>query len=395
MCGKHRGAALARRRRLVVQCGSRRARSASRSKPPKRSRRAQAWIGRSEGGRKRHRPGGIFCGPMDAPRAPRRETRAGSSCDGYLLPSVAVRSCVEPLRFTVKVTLSPGLCPAMIARSFSALATVVPSTATTMSPDFTPAAAAPLPELTSPTVTVPAAVVRMVTPSRACCAFPLAISCETIERTVFDGTAKPTPSLPPESLWICDVTPITLPARSSSGPPELPWLIAASVWIAPSIGVLSGEVISRLSALTMPVVTVPSRPNGLPIATTPSPTERLVESASVSGFSFEAGALTRTTARSVLGSVPTTVPLYVAACVEDEARAERARAAGPAGEGRVRRSLGGVDLDDRRGRVLRDRADGERRRGDVAAGARCGHGDGARVVGVVRQRNRAGACCTS
>ena len=43
------------------------------------------------------------------------------------------------------------------------------------------------------------------------------------------------------------VMPITLPARLNSGPPELPWLIAASVWIAPSIGVLSGAAISRFT----------------------------------------------------------------------------------------------------------------------------------------------------
>ena len=55
---------------------------------------------------------------------------------------------------------------------------------------------------------------------------------------------------------------------SSSGPPELPWLIAASVWITWSIVYWLGEVIWRCSALTMPAVTVRARPNGLPIATT-------------------------------------------------------------------------------------------------------------------------------
>ena len=90
--------------------------------------------------------------------------------------------------------------------------------------------------------------------------------------TVFDGMAKPTPSLPPESLSICALTPMTLPCMLSSGPPELPWLIAASVWIESSIVKLFGDVIWRCSALTMPAVTVSSRPNGLPIATTPSPT---------------------------------------------------------------------------------------------------------------------------
>ena len=52
-----------------------------------------------------------------------------------------------------------------------------------------------------------------------------------------------------------------------SGPPELPGLIATSVWI-------SGRKspVSRDFALTMPAVTVFSRPNGEPIAITHSPT---------------------------------------------------------------------------------------------------------------------------
>ena len=136
---------------------------------------------------------------------------------------------------------------------------------------------------------------------------PVAISCEAISETVLEGTAKPTPSLPPESLSICELTPITRPSESNSGPPELPWLIAASVWIAPSIGVLSGEVISRLSALTMPLVIVLARPNGAPTATTWSPTFTFDESASVSGCSWDAGASISTTATSLAESVPTTV----------------------------------------------------------------------------------------
>ena len=77
---------------------------------------------------------------------------------------------------------------------------------------------------------------------------------------MFDGTAKPIPMLPPDddSIWL--LTPITRPLRSSSGPPLLPLLIAASVWIAPPIGWLLGDVIVRSSALTMPAVTVFSRP---------------------------------------------------------------------------------------------------------------------------------------
>ena len=109
------------------------------------------------------------------------------------------------------------------------------------------------------------------------------MSCRAIERTVFDGIAKPTPSEPPDSLSICALTPITRPRRSRSGPPELPWLMAASVWIVSVIVKLFGAVISRWSALTIPLVIVPSRPNGLPSASTGSPTSTALESASRSG----------------------------------------------------------------------------------------------------------------
>ena len=88
----------------------------------------------------------------------------------------------------------------------------------------------------------------------------------TTFRTVFEGTAKPMPLLlacPPAELpvdSICEFTPITRPAESSSGPPELPGLSAASVWITPSIEKPFGALISRSRALTTPVVSVRSRP---------------------------------------------------------------------------------------------------------------------------------------
>ena len=57
----------------------------------------------------------------------------------------------------------------------------------------------------------------------------------------------------------------------------------------------------------MPAVTVLSRPKGLPIATTESPTSTVDSSANESGVSSEAGTSTSITARSVDGSVPTSV----------------------------------------------------------------------------------------
>ena len=74
------------------------------------------------------------------------------------------------------------------------------------------------------------------------------------------------PALAPLGLAICVLTPTSRPAESSSGPPELPGLIAASVCTTPRIVRLLNDSISRPSALTMPVVSVWSSPKGLPIA---------------------------------------------------------------------------------------------------------------------------------
>ena len=73
-------------------------------------------------------------------------------------------------------------------------------------------------------------------PRYVCSAWPLEMSCPAIWLTLLIGIAKPMPTLPafgsllPVRIWL--VMPITRPNRSISGPPELPWLIAASVWIA-------------------------------------------------------------------------------------------------------------------------------------------------------------------
>ena len=98
--------------------------------------------------------------------------------------------------------------------------------------------------------------------------------------TVLDGTAKPMPTLPCEPpVSICEFTPITCPAALSSGPPELPGLIGASVWITESIEKPLGARISRPTPETMPSVAVRSRPKGLPIAIAVSPTRTERESA--------------------------------------------------------------------------------------------------------------------
>ena len=96
-------------------------------------------------------------------------------------------------------------------------------------------------------------IVWTSTPSHPCSAWPLAISCDATDRAVLLGDREADAALastvPP---WICKLTPITRPWSSSRGPPELPWLIGASVWIAPGIVRRLGAWMSRPVALTMP-----------------------------------------------------------------------------------------------------------------------------------------------
>ncbi len=95
---------------------------------------------------------------------------------------------------------------------------------------------------------------------------------------------------------------MTLPCASSSGPPELPGLIEASVcralmydaWLPlPSL-----EATGRFLALMMPVVTVSDSPKGAPIAMVASPTATFSESPRVRGFRSEGASLSFTTATS-------------------------------------------------------------------------------------------------
>ena len=126
------------------------------------------------------------------------------------------------------------------------------------------------------------------------------------------GIAKPSPSDPPEREKIEELTPMTSPSAFTSGPPELPGLIAASVWIMSAYSTSSPlPRISRPTPLITPVVTVASvfwswKPEGFPIAIAGSPMNRSDEIPSGAG-GITPGS-TFTTARSVNSSEPTSSP---------------------------------------------------------------------------------------
>src|ERR1700726_498367 len=109
------------------------------------------------------------------------------------------------------------------------------------------------------------------------------------------ATAKQMPCAP---LIIAVLIPITSAADDTSGPPELPGLKPASVWITSLLVRRFAERIERPSAETTPAVTVDSNPSGLPIATTSWPRRRFLESPKLAD-GRETDAATRTRARSV------------------------------------------------------------------------------------------------
>ena len=137
--------------------------------------------------------------------------------------------------------------------------------------------------------------------------------------TVLDGIEKPSPIEPESVVAMAVLMPMSSPSPLTSAPPELPELMAASVWMRPLRVELDWPapppcspetVMDRSRAETMPVVTVPSRPSGEPIATAMSPTCTALESAKVTGVR-SSPPFTWMTARSWVASVATMVASLV------------------------------------------------------------------------------------
>ena len=111
---------------------------------------------------------------------------------------------------------------------------------------------------------------------------------------------------------IAVLTPITSPNSLSSGPPLLPGLMAASVWM--KLTFLLGMPTSaaeRERLETMPSVTVESSPTALPMAITQSPTCRSSDRPSGAVGRTLPDGLILMTARSRKSSEPFTVPSNV------------------------------------------------------------------------------------
>ena len=96
--------------------------------------------------------------------------------------------------------------------------------------------------------------------------------------------------------------PITSPRVLNSGPPELPGFTATSVWMK-GTKVSSGSALPL--ALTTPALTLFSKPNGEPMASTHSPTRKSCALPNLTTGSPLASIFS--TATSVFGSLPSTL----------------------------------------------------------------------------------------
>mmetsp|Transcript_66303 Transcript_66303/g.153993 ORF Transcript_66303/g.153993 Transcript_66303/m.153993 type:complete len:217 (-) Transcript_66303:784-1434(-) len=95
---------------------------------------------------------------------------------------------------------------------------------------------------------------------------PFEMMLSTFLDTVSMGMARPTPAKVPLPLNMAVLTPTTLPSLLSNGPPLLPGLMEASVWMTPLIGLPPALSMVRETPLTIPRLKLCSRPKGLPKA---------------------------------------------------------------------------------------------------------------------------------
>ena len=72
------------------------------------------------------------------------------------------------------------------------------------------------------------------TPSQPRATTPSSLSWSTTFCTTSPAMAKPMPTLPPDGEKIAVLTPTTSPSVLKVGPPELPWLTGASIWMKSS-----------------------------------------------------------------------------------------------------------------------------------------------------------------
>ena len=274
-------------------------------------------------------------------RMPRSRRIAGvsvTSCTSRSTSTFFAPTSGRSAGVTVTVSWRPVRCSTIGADSPTRRSSISPSQSNMLrkarprlrriwSPGRIPARAAGEPGTTLRTTTPDRSTSRGVLPTGCAMRMPIhgwrtapcfsRSSATRIARLI--GIAKPIPMLPPVGEKIDVLTPITCPSALTSGPPELPGLIDASVCSmstyvpGPSFWPCCGTRF-RPVALITPAVTLgsvlPSRnPYGLPMATAHSPIARSDDVPIGATGMFVAAIFS--TARSFNSSMPTTFASYV------------------------------------------------------------------------------------
>mmetsp|Transcript_51309 Transcript_51309/g.127755 ORF Transcript_51309/g.127755 Transcript_51309/m.127755 type:complete len:251 (+) Transcript_51309:132-884(+) len=233
-----------------------------------------------------------------------------------------------PSRRTVMVTVSPGLWFSRASNKSASSSTLDPSTPTMMSPSAIPSTSLVVPCIPAIAAGDPGGTDSTSTPSgrwrrRACLPSrkvmprtgqtmtPNLISLSAMLLIVWTGIANPTPALIPDVENMAVFMPIMRPLLSRRGPPELPGLTAASVWIRFRIvlPVVASMLLPKPDIT--PLVRVWSRPKGFPIASADCPTSTPLELPSRIGFRGVCAASILSTAMSLSGSMPCGEPCGV------------------------------------------------------------------------------------
>src|SRR5262245_52899245 len=167
---------------------------------------------------------------------------AGGDAAGAVSSAMASRVSLPPRRTPTCAVRPSGLVMKRYSKALGS-STAWPSTETITSPVLRPARAAGPPELMlatsapdgrlSPKFSAISGVMACsLAPSHGrLTALPPPRADATTTCTMLEGIANPMPMEPPEREKIAVLMPTSRPLTSTSAPPELPGLIAASVWM--------------------------------------------------------------------------------------------------------------------------------------------------------------------
>ena len=185
----------------------------------------------------------VATGPPSSP--PDEPSASASFSPSSSRPSVTLTVISWPLRSTTTSTSLPTglsatargssrLCPMSLPSKVMMTSPSSIEPLSTGPPLMMPDTSAPLASARPRLSAISSVTGWMRTPSQPRRVSPNSTSCATTPVASSEGIEKPMPIEPPEGEMIAVLMPTTSPNMLNSGPPELPRLMAASVWMKSS-----------------------------------------------------------------------------------------------------------------------------------------------------------------